>query len=94
MVPSICNVLGHPGFWLDKPELAIDWMKVLHAEQSFKTHRLATPLAEQLALERAAIVESVLDPDFAEGVRAALEKRVAAFSSAAHNAVWTGLREI
>ena len=48
---------------------------------------MATPLAEQLALERAAIVESVLDPDFAEGVRAALEKRVAAFPSAAHNAV-------
>ena len=48
---------------------------------------MATPLPEQLALERAAIVESVLDPDFAEGVRAALEKRVAAFPSAADNAV-------
>lgn len=44
---------------------------------------MATPLAEQLALERAAIVESVGDPDFAEGVRAALEKRAAAFPSAA-----------
>ena len=43
---------------------------------------MATPLAEQLALERAAIVECVGDPDFAEGVRAALEKRVAAFPSA------------
>ena len=45
---------------------------------------MATPLGEQLALERAAIVESVGDPDFAEGVRAALEKRAAAFPSAAN----------
>lgn len=44
---------------------------------------LSTPLAEQLALERAAIVESVVDPDFAEGVRAAVEKRAALFPSAA-----------
>ncbi len=42
-----------------------------------------TPLVQQLVLERAAIVESVLDPDFAEGVRAALQKRTAAFPSAA-----------
>ena len=45
---------------------------------------MATPLGQQLALERAAIVESVGDPDFSEGVRAALEKRAAAFPSAAN----------
>ena len=44
---------------------------------------MATPLIEQLKLEQAAIADSVVDPDFAEGVRAALGKRRPAFPSAA-----------
>lgn len=44
---------------------------------------MATPLIEQLKLEQAAIADSVVDPDFAEGVRAALEKRRPVFPSAA-----------
>ena len=36
VVPSMCNTIAHPGFWLDKPELDIDWVKVLHGEQSFE----------------------------------------------------------
>src|SRR3546814_12507873 len=41
-VPSLCNTLAHPGFWIKEPSLEIDWVKVLHAEQSFVMHR---PLA-------------------------------------------------
>ena len=37
-VPSMCNTICHPGFWIDRPELQIDWVKVLHAEQSFEIH--------------------------------------------------------
>lgn len=37
-VPSMCNTICHPGFWIDRPELGIDWVKVLHAEQSFEIH--------------------------------------------------------
>lgn len=44
---------------------------------------MATPLIKQLKLEQAAIADSVVDPDFAEGVRAALEKRRPVFPSAA-----------
>lgn len=44
---------------------------------------MATPLIEQLKLEQAAIADSVVDPDFAEGVRAALGKRRPVFPSAA-----------
>ena len=32
-VPSICVVLAHPGFWVNRPELGIDWIKILHGEQ-------------------------------------------------------------
>ncbi|MGN1285788.1 MAG: MaoC/PaaZ C-terminal domain-containing protein [Bradyrhizobium sp.] len=37
-VPSICCVLAHPGFWAKRPELGIDWLKLLHGEQSFDIH--------------------------------------------------------
>jgi acyl dehydratase len=33
-VPSICVVLAHPGFWVKQPELEIDWIRILHGEQS------------------------------------------------------------
>ena len=73
VVPSICNVLGHPGFWLDKPELAIDWMKVLHAEQSFKTHRLLPP---QGTVEARYEITSVEDKGAAKGAILTLEKQL------------------
>lgn len=37
-VPSISCVWCHPGFWLQKPEFEVDWMKILHAEQEFTIH--------------------------------------------------------
>lgn len=37
-VPSICCVLAHPGFWARRPELGIDWLKLLHGEQHFEIH--------------------------------------------------------
>lgn len=37
-VPSICCVLAHPGFWAKRPELGIDWVRLLHGEQSFEIH--------------------------------------------------------
>ena len=41
-LPSMCVVLGYPGFWFREPGLHIDWLKLLHGEQSFEIHR---PLA-------------------------------------------------
>lgn len=43
-VPSLSVVLAHPGFWARDPELEIDWVKILHGEQSFEIHK---PLAPQ-----------------------------------------------
>lgn len=42
-VPSICNVLAHPGFWVNEPTLAIDWVKILHGEQSFEIFKPLPP---------------------------------------------------
>lgn len=37
--PSIVNVLAHPGLWVKDPAIEIDWVKLLHGEQSFQIHR-------------------------------------------------------
>lgn len=42
-MPTLCNVLCHPGFWAQKPEFGIDWVKILHAEQAFTIHRPLPP---------------------------------------------------
>ncbi|MGR3425119.1 MAG: MaoC/PaaZ C-terminal domain-containing protein [Sagittula sp.] len=38
-VPSLVNVLAHPGFWAKDPKFGIDWVRLLHGEQSFVLHR-------------------------------------------------------
>ena len=38
-MPSMAVVLCHPGFWVKNPDTGIDWVKVLHGEQSMVLHR-------------------------------------------------------
>jgi acyl dehydratase len=38
-LPSMCNVLASPGFWLREPQYDIDWMKSLHGDQRFIVHK-------------------------------------------------------
>ena len=42
-VPSMCCVLAHPGMWVKNPALGIDWLKILHGEQSFEIHNPLPP---------------------------------------------------
>ncbi|WP_346778703.1 MaoC/PaaZ C-terminal domain-containing protein [Burkholderia sp. Ac-20353] len=37
--PSMVNVISHPGGWVKEPALEIDWVKLLHGEQSFEMHQ-------------------------------------------------------
>jgi acyl dehydratase len=43
IVPSLCCVLAHPGMWVRNPDLGIDWLKMLHGEQSFEIHNPIPP---------------------------------------------------
>lgn len=43
-MPSMANVLGHPGFWSRDPLYAIDWKKLLHAEQRLEIHAAIPPV--------------------------------------------------
>jgi acyl dehydratase len=42
-VPSMCNTLCHPGFWLRDPAYRVNWVKILHAEQHFEIHAPLPP---------------------------------------------------
>jgi acyl dehydratase len=33
--PAMANVIAHPGRWVSEPSLEIDWVRLLHGEQSF-----------------------------------------------------------
>lgn len=37
--PAMVNVVCHPGGWVKEPELEVDWVRLLHGEQSFEMHR-------------------------------------------------------
>lgn len=38
-LPTMPVVLGYPGFWVKDPAAGIDWVKIVHGEQSLTLHR-------------------------------------------------------
>lgn len=38
-MPSMAVILGYPGFWLRAPDTGVDWVKVVHGEQSLILHK-------------------------------------------------------
>lgn len=38
-IPTMANVLGHPGFWMRDMDTGIDWVRIVHGEQSCRLHR-------------------------------------------------------
>jgi acyl dehydratase len=71
VVPSMCNTIAHPGFWINKPELGIDWVKVLHGEQSFQMHR---PLPAEGKVRGTYRIVSIEDKGPEKGAIMTLEK--------------------
>jgi acyl dehydratase len=43
VMPSLVNVICHPGGWVMAPELEVNWVKLLHGEQGFEMHRPLKP---------------------------------------------------
>jgi acyl dehydratase len=38
-LPTMAVVLGYPGFWIKDPASGIDWVRIMHGEQSLTLHR-------------------------------------------------------
>jgi acyl dehydratase len=73
VVPSQCVVLAYPGFWARNPEFGIQWVKILHGEQSFEIHR---PLPPQGAVRGEFEIEAVDDKGAEKGSVLYLLKRL------------------
>src|SRR5580700_3737836 len=42
-MPTLAVILGYPGFWMQRPETGIDWVKVVHGEERLRIHRPIPP---------------------------------------------------
>lgn len=71
--PALVNVIAHPGGWITAPELEVDWVKLLHGEQSFRILR-------QLEADKTYVghyrVVDVLDKGEGKGALLYLEKEL------------------
>lgn len=65
-VPSLVNVLAHPGFWAKDPAFGIDWVKILHGEQAFE---LFKPLPPEGRMRGEYTIEAVQDQGVERGAR-------------------------
>jgi acyl dehydratase len=71
--PSMVNVISHPGGWVKEPELEIDWVKLLHGEQSFEIHH---PLEVGRTYVGSFRVTRVIDKGPGKGVMLYQEKQL------------------
>jgi acyl dehydratase len=71
--PSQCVVLAHPGFWVQNPEFEIDWLKILHGEQSFEIHK---PLPSQGSVRGEFEIEAIDDKGREKGAILYQRKRL------------------
>jgi acyl dehydratase len=66
-------VLAHPGFWIDTPTLQIDWIKLVHGEQSFE---LLQPLSPEGSVRGEYEIVGVEDKGRDKGANLHLVKRL------------------
>lgn len=71
--PAMVNVVSHPGAWLKEPELEVDWVKILHGEQSFTIHRPLEPEKTYVGSYR---IAGVIDKGAGKGAMLYLEKQL------------------
>lgn len=55
-LPSMVQVLGHPGFWAKEPDTGINWQRLVHAGQRFTLHNNLPPTGKIVAQNRVSAV--------------------------------------
>jgi acyl dehydratase len=71
--PAMVNVIAHPGAWVKEPQLGIDWVKILHGEQSFAIFKSLQPGKIYVGNYR---VLNVIDKGAGKGALLYLEKQL------------------
>jgi acyl dehydratase len=71
--PTFANVLGYPGFWAKHPGTGIDWVKLVHGEQTVHIHRPLPPAATIIGRSR---VTRIIDKGTGKGALLLIERTV------------------
>lgn len=71
--PSMINVICHPRAWIRAPELAVDWVRLLHGEQSF---RILRPIEPDRTYVGAYRVADVVDKGAGKGAMVFTENKI------------------
>ena len=72
-LPSMCVVLGSPGFWLKEQDTGVDWVRVLHGEQGLELHRPLPPAGTVIGRMR---VSGIVDKGADKGALIYTEKEL------------------
>ena len=70
-LPSLSCVVAHPGFWIKAPELAVNYVKLVHAEQHFDLTAPLPPEGELIGRYR---ITGVVDKGAQAGALVYFEK--------------------
>ena len=71
--PTFANVLGYPGFWAKQPGTGIDWVKLLHGEQTLRIHK---PLQASATVIGQSRVARIIDKGVGKGALLLIERRI------------------
>ncbi|QGZ63040.1 3-alpha,7-alpha,12-alpha-trihydroxy-5-beta-cholest-24-enoyl-CoA hydratase [Paraburkholderia acidisoli] len=71
--PTFANVLGYPGFWAKDPRTGIDWVKLLHGEQTLRIHR---PLPKAATVVGQSRVARLIDKGEGKGALLLIERTI------------------
>lgn len=72
-LPTMCVVLGTPGFWIKDPATGITWQKVLHGEQGFVLHKPLPASGTVVAITR---VKDLVDKGEGKGALVYVERDI------------------
>lgn len=72
-LPSLCVILGHPGFWVRDPATTIDWRRNVHAEEGFTLFRPLPPSGSIIGTTK---IVDVVDKGASKGALLYTEKTI------------------
>jgi acyl dehydratase len=73
VAPTFAAVLGFPGFWVKDPRSGIDWVRMLHGEQTLYIHK---PLPASATVVGRSRVARIVDKGAGKGALILIERKV------------------
>lgn len=72
-LPTMAVVLGYPGFWMKDPDSGIDWVRLVHGEQSLTVHK---PLPVQGTVIGSNRIKAIVDKGEGKGALVFQERTI------------------